>query len=647
MTDNKFTEEKNTEKNIETAERKTPSPVPVYAERAETVLPDTDTEDLKALALAYANYLAEHNIKPGEPTFTDSIPEEPEEIESAEEPAGQEPAAEAEAQADGEPAAEAEAQADEAPDKGKQTDKKKRKSSSGRRKLFNAEEPSAEAIDKIAGKLEKADKPGVKAGSVIDVHDRLQAGLDDAARGVGRDFVTIGHKINSTYKQSRKVIGIALLVMGLFATLILIIFDRFTVYEYAYNGKTLGYVNNQEDVTDVLDIAGAMLTENSSGSGEIKFTANQNVTFKMVDARGKSTDDADIAVNKLVYMTDIETEAFGVFDGSELKAVVKSSEDAELLLEQTKATLSAPDDGMRLVSSDFINPLEIKPINVLLTSVQSNSDAMTLMTEGGKMEVYHIVEEGETLGSLADTFGVDVLNIFNEDNSAPVEEAVQGDKVCVHREVEPVSVEMVETGRTKEIIEFETIKKKSDDYYKGDTHTEQEGKNGVQIFEGTMTKVNGEVTERDGVTEERRKVQNKIIIIGTAERPKTAPTGTYAMPIEHYTLSSRFGYRWGRLHSGLDLAAPTGTPIYASDGGTVVRAGWYAGYGLCVDIDHENGRMTRYGHCSQLLVNAGDKVYQGQNVALVGNTGHSFGSHLHFEINLNGSPVDPAPYLGL
>lgn len=263
------------------------------------------------------------------------------------------------------------------------------------------------------------------------------------------------------------------------------------------------------------------------------------------------------------------------------------------------------------------------------------------------MEIYHIAEEGETLEDLSKNFGVEPVSIFNEDNSETVVEIAQGDKVCIHEVVDPVSVKMVEKGKMKEIIPFVTVKKKSKDYYKGDTYTKQEGADGVQIFEGTITKVSGEVTDRNGTEDVIKKMKKKIILVGTAERPKTAPTGTYAMPIKNYRLSSNFGYRWGRLHSGIDMSAPTGTPIFASDGGTVQRAGWYAGYGLCVEVNHENGRMTRYGHCSKLLVNVGDKVYQGQNIALVGNTGHSFGSHLHFEINLNGSPVNPRPYLGI
>ena len=200
----------------------------------------------------------------------------------------------------------------------------------------------------------------------------------------------------------------------------------------------------------------------------------------------------------------------------------------------------------------------------------------------------------------------------------------------------------------RETIEYETIKKESDDYYEGDTHIEQEGIDGIQIFEGTITKVGGEVTKRkaDKIDTVREK-QDKIILIGTAERPRTAPTGTYVMPIHNYVLTSNFGFRWGRLHAGIDMGAPTGTPIYATDGGTVVKSEYYSGYGNVVFIQHEDGRQTRYAHCSQLLVTYGEKVYQGQLIALVGNTGHSFGSHLHFEVVLNGSPVNPRPFLGI
>jgi len=110
-------------------------------------------------------------------------------------------------------------------------------------------------------------------------------------------------------------------------------------------------------------------------------------------------------------------------------------------------------------------------------------------------------------------------------------------------------------------------------------------------------------------------------------------------------LTSTFGMRWGRMHEGIDIGAPEGTPIYAATGGTVIYAGWEGGYGNLTVIDHGNGLSTAYGHQSQIAVSNGQVVARGQAIGYVGNTGHSFGPHLHFEVRVNGTPVDPLQYL--
>jgi murein DD-endopeptidase MepM/ murein hydrolase activator NlpD len=102
-----------------------------------------------------------------------------------------------------------------------------------------------------------------------------------------------------------------------------------------------------------------------------------------------------------------------------------------------------------------------------------------------------------------------------------------------------------------------------------------------------------------------------------------------------------------RMHDGLDIAAPTGTPIQSALGGTVRHAGWIKGYGNTVIIDHGAGRSTLYAHASELLVEAGDRVERGAEIARVGSTGHSTGPHLHFEVRENGKTVDPRGALGL
>jgi murein DD-endopeptidase MepM/ murein hydrolase activator NlpD len=110
-------------------------------------------------------------------------------------------------------------------------------------------------------------------------------------------------------------------------------------------------------------------------------------------------------------------------------------------------------------------------------------------------------------------------------------------------------------------------------------------------------------------------------------------------------VTSGFGWRWGRMHEGIDIGAGYGTPIRAAAAGRVVYAGSMSGYGNLVAIDHGGGISTAYGHQSSVAVGVGQVVSQGETVGYVGCTGHCFGPHLHFEVRVNGSPVDPLGYL--
>ncbi len=126
-------------------------------------------------------------------------------------------------------------------------------------------------------------------------------------------------------------------------------------------------------------------------------------------------------------------------------------------------------------------------------------------------------------------------------------------------------------------------------------------------------------------------------------------------PVDHYRLSSGFGTRvhpiTGKVkkHTGVDLAAPQGTDIHAAADGVVTVAQWWNGYGNTVVIDHGNGVWTLYGHIRDggINVSPGQTVKRGEKIAEVGSTGNSTGPHCHFEVRINGEPVDPVPYLGL
>ena len=122
-------------------------------------------------------------------------------------------------------------------------------------------------------------------------------------------------------------------------------------------------------------------------------------------------------------------------------------------------------------------------------------------------------------------------------------------------------------------------------------------------------------------------------------------------PVKDFRFTSSFGVRsdpfrsTAAMHAGLDMAAPVGTPIYATADGIVDRAGWANGYGNLVEINHGKGVQTRYGHLSRILVAPNSRVRRGDLIALMGSTGRSTGSHLHYEVRLDGRAVNPIPFL--
>jgi murein DD-endopeptidase MepM/ murein hydrolase activator NlpD len=141
---------------------------------------------------------------------------------------------------------------------------------------------------------------------------------------------------------------------------------------------------------------------------------------------------------------------------------------------------------------------------------------------------------------------------------------------------------------------------------------------------------------------ERRRVSRALAAGGVTDG--LVGSGRLIWPLSG-PLTSPFGQRWGRLHAGIDIAAPGGTPIRAADSGRVALAGWQGGYGLYTCVRHTSALSTCYAHQSRLGTRPGAAVRQGQVIGYVGSTGHSFGNHLHFETWVRGRPVDPMGFL--
>lgn len=158
----------------------------------------------------------------------------------------------------------------------------------------------------------------------------------------------------------------------------------------------------------------------------------------------------------------------------------------------------------------------------------------------------------------------------------------------------------------------------------------------------SVTTVSQDMADR-GATADRASRDNDRGGLATS-MDQEAPD-VWLLPVKGYRFTSPFGLRWGKLHAGVDLAVPEGTRVGAVHAGTVKLARWYGGYGNCVIIDHGNGVETLYGHNSALLVREGQKVKAGDPISLAGNTGMSYGSHVHLEVHVDGTPKDPIPWL--
>ena len=150
--------------------------------------------------------------------------------------------------------------------------------------------------------------------------------------------------------------------------------------------------------------------------------------------------------------------------------------------------------------------------------------------------------------------------------------------------------------------------------------------------------------EGDLAALEKEQARVQAALSGVSGGPIKHGSGQLIWPVNGPVVSG-FGMRWGRLHAGLDIAVPSGTPIHAADGGRVVLMGWVGGYGNYTCVQHTGSLSTCYAHQSSFATSNGASVSQGQVIGYVGCTGHCFGDHLHFETRINGSPVDPMGYL--
>ncbi len=414
-------------------------------------------------------------------------------------------------------------------------------------------------------------------------------------------------------------------------------------YEYSYNGRALGIVKEQSDVLEILDLVSEELSLEYGSS--IYIDAETDISFRPVISYGKDIDNADTVLKRFTYMGDIQATAYAIMVDGERIITVESEKIANSVLDSIKSYYTE-DDDTEYEYVGFVEDVEIEAYSTTLANVSSKSAALKKLKSGGQDEVTYTVVSGDTLYGICEKLGVTLTEL--KEMNPKISDTMTlhvGDKFVVQQEVPLLTVETIEISTFAEAVDYETVYKESSSYYEGDTIVTRAGKEGKARVTARLTKHNGKTVNREDLeTEIIIKPVDKIVVKGTKPVPPKQGTGTFIRPV-NVSVYRGYGMRWGRMHYGLDYAAPTGTAIYAADGGTVTKAGWSGAYGYRIVIDHGGNKKTLYAHCSSIYVSVGDKVYQGQRIAAVGSTGRSTGPHCHFELFINGVNVNPANYL--
>ncbi len=373
-------------------------------------------------------------------------------------------------------------------------------------------------------------------------------------------------------------------------------------YEYSYYGKTLGIARSKEDVYKTIEVLGDKLS--TATGANVSLDVERDIEFKKLIGFELDLDTPDDILDTLTYMKDIQVKAYAVvIDGVET-VVLEDEESARSMLDTIKTDYLVGRLDTEYVDVGFEESVEVSEVGVLLGDIWNTASARRYLETGSV----------NTVPLAGDTPKLTILT--------------------------------TELYTYYESINYGTSYIKNSSMYTDETELVSAGQYGRQENIVRITRRNGDEVSRDLVSSERiQEPVDEVYYKGTKKVPVRSGTGTFAYPMRTYTITSRFGMRWGKMHTGVDFAASWGTKIYAADGGTVTFAGWKGGYGNLVIVDHGGFYQTYYAHCSEMLVKEGDSVYQGQNIALCGSTGNSTGPHLHFEVRYKGDPYNPLDYL--
>ncbi len=457
----------------------------------------------------------------------------------------------------------------------------------------------------------------------------LRLKLDEATAG-GRRLVNPVH-----FFAVAAVVGVAAVVSTVYTP----------SYAVTMDGVPLGVVRNPQVFEEVVDRVEAR-AESILGRGYV-LEGEPAFDFALSE-RGELTDVREIEEYLFHQIDEIMSSYVLKVDGQFIGAALEESSLEELLKE-----VKAPYVTENTVSSDFTSRVTVFQ-EYTPTDVNLDLEAMfAQLTENTNGQTTYEVVKGDTFMQIALDNGMTVREMQELNPDINIDLIHIGQLLNIREEIPFLSVTTVDRLTYHEPIECPVEQLEDSSMYQGETRVIEAGIPGEALVTADVTYVNGREQDREILESETlSEPTTRVIAVGTKVRPSWYPNGYFIWPVYGH-ITSRFGYRsiFGSYsyHGGIDIATAYGTGIAAADGGTVTFAGRATGYnwsyGNLVIVDHGNGKQTYYGHCSSILVSAGDHVYQGQTIARVGSTGRSTGNHCHFEVKIGGTSVNPLAYL--
>lgn len=422
------------------------------------------------------------------------------------------------------------------------------------------------------------------------------------------------------------------------ALMVALLVSAFTqkVWAVSVDGRVIGWTRDREATAAIVE---EILRQDGASPSAV-----ERVQYERISRRGvkpaapeELRDDLARALLKLTEAWVIEV------DGEPLVAVA-TEKDAQAVLTGLKESFPpAPDTVVKGV--EIKEKVTVSARLVKVDKIRSVPDAVGYLLRGTDEARTYEVKSGDSLWSIARAHDLHVADL-QQANPGVTERLQPGQKLSLIVPKPYITVVSREEKTVTEKIPFEVETVRDDKLYTYERKVRTPGQAGSKQVTYALVRENGQVKEQQVVrsTVEKEPV-TQVVAVGT-RKPAVVGTGRYIWPVSRGggTITSRFGRRDGEFHEGVDIAAPTGTPVLAADSGVVVFAGWKGGYGKCVIIEHGNGSATLYGHLSQILVREGQKVDKGKTIGLVGSTGRSTGPHLHFEVMQGGVNKDPLKY---